>query len=200
MTTLERPINANQNVGNKVIIHLICAVRPNFMKIAPLFKALKKTDWAIPVIIHTGQHYDIKMSDAFFKDLGIPEPDMHLGVGSGTHAQQTGSVMIKYEDVLLNTKPDLVIVVGDVNSTAAATLAAVKLGIKVAHLEAGLRSFDRSMPEEINRLVTDAIADILWTPSEDGDQHLLHEGIDPSKIIRVGNIMIDSLEMLRDKI
>jgi UDP-N-acetylglucosamine 2-epimerase (non-hydrolysing) len=185
---------------NKITVHLICAARPNFMKIAPLYKALKKTDWAVPVIVHTGQHYDINMSDAFFKDLNLPDPDIHLGVGSGTHACQTGNVMIKYEEMLGATKPDLVVVVGDVNSTMAVTLAAVKLGIKVAHLEAGLRSFDRTMPEEINRLVTDVIADILWTPSADGDENLLREGISPAKIVRVGNIMIDSLEMLRSRI
>ena len=183
-----------------MLIHLIAAARPNFMKIAPLYHALKKEDWAIPVIVHTGQHYDLNMSDAFFEDLALPEPDLHLGVGSGTHAEQTGQVMITYEKLLLEKRPDLVIVVGDVNSTMAATLAAVKLGIKVAHLEAGLRSFDRSMPEEINRLVTDALADILWTPSPDADENLIREGISPDKIQRVGNIMIDSLEMLRDKI
>lgn len=186
--------------NNKTTIHLICAARPNFMKIAPLYKALSKTDWAKPVIVHTGQHYDLNMSDAFFKDFELPEPEIHLGVGSGTHAAQTGNVMIKYEEVLEKIRPDLVVVVGDVNSTMAATIAAVKLGIKTAHLEAGLRSFDRTMPEEINRLVTDVIADALWTPSEDGDENLKREGIHPSKIIRVGNIMIDSLEMLRSKI
>ncbi len=183
-----------------MLIHLIAAARPNFMKIAPLFHALKKEDWAIPVIVHTGQHYDLNMSDAFFKDLNLPEPDIHLGVGSGTHAEQTGQVMVAYEKILLENQPDLVIVVGDVNSTMAATLAASKMGIRVAHLEAGLRSFDRTMPEEINRLVTDALADILWTPSSDGDENLKREGISQDKIIRVGNIMIDSLEMLREKV
>ncbi len=181
-------------------IHLIAAARPNFMKIAPLYHALANEEWANPIIVHTGQHYDINMSDLFFRDLGLPEPDIHLGVGSGSHAEQTGKVMIAYEKVLIETNPDLVIVVGDVNSTVAATLAAVKLGIKVAHLEAGLRSFDRTMPEEINRLVTDALADILWTPSIDGDENLLKEGVAPEKIERVGNIMIDSFEMLRAKI
>ena len=181
-------------------IHLIAAARPNFMKIAPLYHALKYEDWAEPVIVHTGQHYDLNMSDVFFEDLGIPEPGIHLGVGSGSHAAQTGQVMMSYEKVLLEEKPDLVVVVGDVNSTMAATLAAVKLGIKTAHLEAGLRSFDRSMPEEINRLVTDALADILWTPSADADENLIREGVSGEKISRVGNIMIDSLEMLRDKI
>jgi len=189
------------------------------MKIAPLFHALKKEDWATPVIVHTGQHYDLNMSDAFFQDLGLPEPDIHLGVGSGTHAEQTGQVMIAYEKVLLDQKPDLVIVVGDVNSTVACALAASKIiyssspnngqrttdhgrGCKplIAHLEAGLRSFDRTMPEEINRLLTDALVDILWTPSPDADKNLIKEGISPDKIHRVGNIMIDSLEMLRDRI
>jgi UDP-N-acetylglucosamine 2-epimerase (non-hydrolysing) len=183
-----------------MLIHLIAAARPNFMKIAPLYHALKKEDWADPIIVHTGQHYDLNMSDAFFEDLGLPEPDLHLGVGSGTHAEQTGKVMIKYEKILVNSRPDLVIVVGDVNSTMAATVAAVKLGIKVAHLEAGLRSFDRTMPEEINRLVTDVLADILWTPSPDADENLIREGISRDKIHLVGNIMIDSLEMLREKI
>ena len=181
-------------------IHLIAAARPNFMKIAPLYHELNKTDWATPVIVHTGQHYDINMSDAFFKDLDLPEPHIHLGVGSGTHAEQTGSVMIEYEKVLMQQQPDLVVVVGDVNSTIAATLAAVKLGIKTAHLEAGLRSFDRTMPEEINRIVTDSIADLLWTPSPDGDENLIREGVASEKIQRVGNIMIDSLEMMRGKI
>ncbi len=183
-----------------MIIHLVAAARPNFMKIAPLYHELKKHEWCRPVIVHTGQHYDLNMSDAFFVDLNLPQPDIHLGVGSGTHAEQTGQVMIAYESVLVKSQPDLVIVVGDVNSTIAATLAAVKLGIRVAHLEAGLRSRDRTMPEEINRITTDAIADILWTPSEDGDENLINEGVARDKITRVGNIMIDSLEMLRGKI
>ncbi|MBW2052078.1 MAG: UDP-N-acetylglucosamine 2-epimerase (non-hydrolyzing) [Deltaproteobacteria bacterium] len=181
-------------------IHLISAARPNFMKIAPLYHALKNEPWAETVIVHTGQHYDINMSDSFFADLELPNPDIHLGVGSGTHAEQTARVMMAYEKVCLEERPGLVVVVGDVNSTMACTLAAVKLGQKVAHLEAGLRSFDRTMPEEINRLVTDALADILWTPSIDGDQNLINEGVPPDKIQRVGNIMIDSLEMLRPKI
>jgi UDP-N-acetylglucosamine 2-epimerase (non-hydrolysing) len=208
---------------NAMKIHLIAAARPNFMKIAPLYHALKKEAWAEPVIVHTGQHYDLNMSDVFFQDLGLPEPDIHLGVGSGTHAEQSGRVMMAYEKVLLEYKPDLVVVVGDVNSTVACTLAAVKMNYSnakvkktsgnelsamsyelgrplVAHLEAGLRSFDRSMPEEINRLVTDALADILWTPSADGDENLIREGVSREKIQRVGNIMIDSLEMLRGKI
>ena len=194
-----------------VTIHLIAAARPNFMKVAPLYHALKKESWAEPVIVHTGQHYDVNMSDAFFENLGLPDPHIHLGVGSGTHAEQTGRVMIAYEKILMEKRPDLVVVVGDVNSTAAATLAASKIAYPinrstnptnqrrplVAHLEAGLRSFDRTMPEEINRLVTDSLADILWTPSPDADENLLREGIAPQKIERVGNIMIDSLEMMR---
>jgi UDP-N-acetylglucosamine 2-epimerase (non-hydrolysing) len=183
-----------------MIIHLIAAARPNFMKIAPLYHALVREAWARPLIIHTGQHYDINMSGAFFKELNIPDSYVHLGVGSGTHAEQTANIMVKYEKVVMEERPDLVIVVGDVNSTMAATLAASKLGIKVAHLEAGLRSFDRTMPEEINRIVTDALADILWTPSPDADLNLIAEGVPQVKIDRVGNIMIDSLEMLRDKI
>jgi UDP-N-acetylglucosamine 2-epimerase (non-hydrolysing) len=183
-----------------MLIHLICAARPNFMKIAPLYHALKSEQWANPIIVHTGQHYDLNMSDAFFKDLSLPKPDIHLGIGSGTHAEQTGKVMMAYEKVLQDQRPGLVVVVGDVNSTMAATLAASKLGIKVAHLEAGLRSFDRSMPEEINRLVTDVLSDLLWVPSRDAVENLLKEGTAPEKIRFVGNIMIDSLEMLRDKI
>ncbi len=183
-----------------MIIHLVCAARPNFMKIAPLYHALKKEKWARPLIVHTGQHYDLNMSDAFFEDLDLPAPDIYLGVGSGSHAEQTGRVMIAYEKVLTEERPDFVVVVGDVNSTMAATIAASKLGVRVAHLEAGLRSYDRRMPEEINRIVTDALADILWTPSKDAVENLKREGIPPEKIELVGNIMIDSLEMLREKI
>jgi UDP-N-acetylglucosamine 2-epimerase (non-hydrolysing) len=194
-------------------IHLIAAARPNFMKIAPLYHALKKENWAEPIIVHSGQHYDLNMSDAFFKDLKLPDPQIHLGVGSGSHAEQTAKVMISYERVIIESQPDLVIVVGDVNSTLACTLAAAKVNYKispmqsgnrsrpsVAHLEAGLRSFDRSMPEEINRITTDTLADVLWTPSPDGDENLINEGVDKEKIERVGNIMIDSLEMMRETI
>jgi UDP-N-acetylglucosamine 2-epimerase (non-hydrolysing) len=173
------------------------------MKIAPLFHALKKEPWADPVIVHTGQHYDLSMSDVFFQDLNLPEPHIHLGVGSGSHAEQAGRVMMAYEKTMLERKPNMVVVVGDVNSTMACTIAAVKISFQrplVAHLEAGLRSFDRTMPEEINRIVTDRLADLLWTPSPDGDENLIREGIDSSKIVRVGNIMIDSLEMLRPSI
>jgi UDP-N-acetylglucosamine 2-epimerase (non-hydrolysing) len=184
----------------RTTVHLIAAARPNFMKVAPLYHALKATDWAEPVLIHTGQHYDRNMSDAILEDLRVPAPDFHLGVGSGTHAEQTGNVMISYEKVCQEHRPDWIIVVGDVNSTAACAMVGAKAWIPVVHLEAGLRSGDRTMPEEINRLVTDAIADVLWTPSADADQNLAREGVAPEKIDLIGNIMIDSFEMLRDKI
>ena len=193
-------MNVKRRTLKPKTIHLIAGARPNFMKIAPLYHALKKEDWAVSIIVHTGQHYDINMSDAFFQDLSLPEPNIHLNVGSGTHAEQTAKVMMAYEKVLMADRPDLVVVVGDVNSTMATTIAAVKLGTPVGHLEAGLRSFDRTMPEEINRIVTDALADILWTPSPDADENLLKEGIPEERIVRVGNIMIDSFEMLRHKI
>lgn len=176
-----------------MIIHLVCAARPNFMKVAPLYHALARENWVDTILVHTGQHYDQNMSGDFFKDLGLPEPDIYLDVKSGTHAEQTGRVMIAYEKILTDQRPDLVVVIGDVNSTMAVTITASKLGIKVAHLEAGLRSYDRRMPEEINRLVTDVLADILWTPSQDGSDNLLREGISPDKIHLVGNIMIASL-------
>jgi UDP-N-acetylglucosamine 2-epimerase (non-hydrolysing) len=181
-------------------IHLIAAARPNFMKVAPLYHALKATDWAEPVLVHTGQHYDRNMSDAILEDLGVPEPDFHLGVGSGSHAEQTGNVMIAYEKICIEQRPDWIVVVGDVNPTAACAMVGTKLWIPVIHLEAGLRSGDRRMPEEINRLVTDAIADVLWTPSPDADENLLAEGVTSDKIDRIGNIMIDSFEMLREGI
>ena len=170
------------------------------MKIAPLYHALVAEAWCTPRIVHTGQHYDPNMSDAFFSDLGLPKPHVHLGVGSGSHAEQTGRVMIEYEKVCRESRPDWVVVVGDVNSTLACALVGAKLLIPVAHLEAGLRSGDRAMPEEINRIVTDSIADLLWTPSPDGDEHLLDAGVPAEKIDRVGNIMIDSFELLSPKI
>lgn len=182
-------------------LDLVVAARPNFMKVAPLYKELRaKAPWFRPRMVHTGQHYDVNMSDAFFTDLGLPEPAVHLGVGSGSHAEQTGGVMIAYEKECLNRRPDWVVVVGDVNSTIACTLAATKLGIPVAHLEAGLRSNDRTMPEELNRIATDALADLLWTPSPDADANLMREGIAKERIEWVGNIMIDSLEMMRPAI
>ena len=177
---------------------LVAAARPNFMKIAPLIRAIHAYNEIIgceihPFLVHTGQHYDVNMSDFFFKDLGIPEPDVHLGIGSGNHGEQTGKVLIEFEKILVSQRPELVIVVGDVNSTVAASLAAVKLHIPVAHVEAGLRSFDRRMPEEINRIVTDAVSDFLFTPSSDGDENLLKEGVPAEKIFLVGDIMVDSL-------
>lgn len=181
-------------------VHLIAAARPNFMKIAPLYHAMVATDWCQPVLIHTGQHYDANMSDAFFQDLKMPKPDFHLNVGSGSHAEQTGGVMIAYEAIVNQHRPDWVVVVGDVNSTAACTLVGAKLWIPVAHLEAGLRSGDMRMPEEVNRVVTDRLANLLWTPSIDGNENLKLEGVDASKIDLVGNIMIDSFEMMRDQI
>ncbi len=184
----------------ETVVHLIAAARPNFMKVAPVYHALKAQDWCRPVLIHTGQHYDANMSDDFFRDLDLPAPDHHLGVGSGTHAEQTGKVMIAYETLCLEHRPDWTIVVGDVNSTAACSLVAAKLCIPLAHLEAGLRSRDRSMPEEINRIVTDSLADLLWTPSPDGDENLRAEGIPAHKIVRVGNVMIDTYEMMRGRI
>jgi UDP-N-acetylglucosamine 2-epimerase (non-hydrolysing) len=181
-------------------IHLIAAARPNFMKVAPLYHALFKDSMFDVEIVHTGQHYDANMSAAFFADLDLPTPHHHLEVGSGTHAEQTGGVMMAYEQVCMSEQPDCVIVVGDVNSTAAVAMVCAKLLVPLVHLEAGLRSGDRTMPEEINRLVTDAIADLLWTPSPDGDENLRREGVPASRIERVGNIMIDSFELLRSKI
>ena len=182
------------------IVHLVAAARPNFMKIAPLYHALAAEAWCQPRIVHTGQHYDPNMSDAFFRDLRMPAPHFHLEVGSGTHAEQTGGVMIAYEKIALKDKPDWIVVVGDVNSTAACALVGTKLWIPVIHLEAGLRSRDRRMPEEINRLVTDAICDVLWTPSPDADENLIAEGVSADRIDFVGNIMIDSYEMMRESI
>jgi len=183
----------------KVIV--VAGARPNFMKIAPILhciarhnqKAVNGTPQIVPFLVHTGQHYDEKMSSVFFAELGIPSPDVNLEVGSGSHAVQTANIMTRFEPICEREKPDWVLVVGDVNSTMACALVASKLHIKVAHVEAGLRSFDRNMPEEINRLVTDSIADLLLTPSEDGNENLAREGVPMSRIKLVGNIMIDSL-------
>jgi UDP-N-acetylglucosamine 2-epimerase (non-hydrolysing) len=173
----------------------VVGARPNFMKVAPIVAAMKQRSAKFrPLVVHTGQHYDSAMSDSFFRDLDLPQPDTHLGVGSASHAAQTAAVMERFEPVVLNEKPDWVLVVGDVNSTIACALVCVKLGVKVAHVEAGLRSRDRSMPEEINRLLTDQIADLLFTPSHDADENLLAEGIPRERIRFVGNVMIDSLQ------
>jgi UDP-N-acetylglucosamine 2-epimerase (non-hydrolysing) len=163
------------------------------MKIAPIVDEMKKWPDVQGVLVHTGQHYDAGMSDVFFRDLEIPKPDIHLGIGSGSHAEQTARIMIEFEKVCLNEKPHLVLVVGDVNSTMACTLVASKLQIPVAHVEAGLRSNDRTMPEEINRLVTDVLADLLFTTSRDADDNLKREGVAPEKVHFVGNVMIDTL-------
>lgn len=180
------------------IINVVGA-RPNMMKIAPIIAAMQKHDNIEPLLLHTGQHYDQKMSQIFFDELSIPKPDIYLGIGSGTHAEQTANVMIAFEKVLLEHKPDVVLVVGDVNSTMACSITATKLHIPVAHVEAGLRSFDRDMPEEINRLVTDAIADMLLTTSRNANKLLQNEGIPDEKIFFVGNVMIDTLTQHRDK-
>ncbi len=172
----------------------VVGARPNFMKMAPIIEAIKRYPAQIEQqLLHTGQHYDEKMSQAFFVDLGMPRPDMDLGVGSGTHAEQTAKIMVGFEGICVREEPDLVIVVGDVNSTLACTITAKKLGIRVAHVEAGLRSRDMSMPEEINRLCTDVLCDYLFTTDHLAEQNLLAEGIDRDKIFFVGNVMIDTL-------
>ncbi|MFA5356515.1 MAG: UDP-N-acetylglucosamine 2-epimerase (non-hydrolyzing) [Candidatus Omnitrophota bacterium] len=175
------------------IINVVGA-RPNFMKVAPLIKKMRLFPGRIdPVLVHTGQHYDYRMSRVFFRDLDLPKPDIHLEVGSGNHGEQTGRILIKFEKVLQKYKPDMVLVVGDVNSTVACALASVKLNIPVAHVEAGLRSFDMSMPEEVNRIVTDRISTYLFTPCQEANNNLLREGIENNRIFLVGNVMVDSL-------
>ncbi len=176
---------------------VVVAARPNFMKVGPVISALGGR--AVVDLIHTGQHYDEKMSASFFDDLGLPRPDTDLGIGSGSHAQQTGAVMARLEPYLIETSPAVVIVVGDVNSTMAAAITSAKAQIPVAHVEAGLRSFDWSMPEEINRVITDRLSTWLFTPSADGDENLIREGMAESAIHRVGNVMIDTLERLLPK-
>src|SRR2546421_5489175 len=172
----------------------VAGARPNFMKIAPIVAAMKRRASEFqPLVVHTGQHYDEAMSEAFFRDLNLPPPDVYLNVGSGTHAGQTAAVMQAFEPVVIREKPDWVVVVGDVNSTLACAIVCAKLNVRVAHVEAGLRSRDRSMPEEINRLLTDQIADLLLTPSRDGDANLRAEGIPEARIRFVGNVLIDSL-------
>jgi len=190
-------------------IVLVAGARPNFMKIAPIIRAIEKHNSKLKrmkslrgtkcrgnlkiLLVHTGQHYDWRMSKIFFKDLEIPQPDIYLGVGSGTHGEQTAKIMIEFEKVLFDEKPDLVMVVGDVNSTLAAALCAAKLHIPLAHIEAGLRSYDREMPEEINRVVVDLLSDYLFTPTIDADENLKKEGIPKEKIFLVGDVMVDTL-------
>ncbi len=180
-------------------IILVAGARPNFMKIAPLMHALKNNSQLQPILVHTGQHYDVKMSGQFFEELHIPSPDINLEVGSASHAVQVARIMENFEQVCLDEKPDYVLVVGDVNSTAACCLVAAKLNIKTIHYEAGLRSRDRTMPEEINRLVTDSITDIFLTTSKDADENLLQEGVNKSKIHMVGNLMIDTLVAFKEE-
>src|SRR5215475_12872478 len=172
----------------------VVGARPNFMKMAPIIAEMNARGGEIAqTLVHTGQHYDDAMSGAFFRDLGMPEPDVYLDTRGGTHAEQTARVMLAFEGALVAKRPDWVVVVGDVNSTLACALVASKLCVRVAHVEAGLRSFDRTMPEEINRVLTDRLSDLLLTPSPDADENLLREGIDRERIVRVGNVMIDTL-------
>jgi UDP-N-acetylglucosamine 2-epimerase (non-hydrolysing) len=177
----------------------VCGARPNFMKIAPLMRAYRAHPALRPLLIHTGQHYDKNMSDLFFSQLQIPEPDVNLEVGSGSHAVQTAQIMQRFEPIVLEHKPKWIVVVGDVNSTIACGLVGVKLGVKLAHVEAGLRSFDREMPEEINRLLTDAISDLLFVSEPSGVENLRREGVPEEKIHFVGNVMIDTLKACRDQ-
>lgn len=189
--------------GCKVIesMKIICVAgaRPNFMKIAPIMEAFRNNDFITPMLVHTGQHYDEKMSDLFFRELGIPKPDVNLGIGGGSHAVQTAEIMKAFEPICLEENPDYVLVVGDVNSTIACGLVAVKLGIKLIHVEAGLRSGDRTMPEEINRILTDSISDLLFCTEQSGVNNLLAEGVPQEKIHLVGNVMIDTLLKNRKK-
>jgi len=193
------PVPPSSSAPRLKILHVVGA-RPNFMKIAPIMREMAKyPDHFEQILVHTGQHYDDNMSKVFFEDLELPQPDIYLGVGSGSHAQQTARIMLAFEPVLLEHKPDWVIVVGDVNSTVACALTAAKLGVRVAHVEAGLRSFDRTMPEEINRVLTDHIADLLFTTEPSANENLRREGISEEKIHFVGNVMIDTLVRLLPK-
>ncbi len=180
------------------IINIVGA-RPNFMKIAPLMEAYRSRPEITPILVHTGQHYDEEMSDLFFRQLGIPRPDLNLEVGSSSHGRQTAEIMKRFEPVVIEEEPDLVVVVGDVNSTIACGLVAVKLGVKLAHVEAGLRSFDRTMPEEINRVLSDAVSDLLFCTEQSGVRNLLNEGVGEEKIHLVGNVMIDTLLKHRER-
>ena len=181
------------------VLHVVGA-RPNYMKIAPIMAEMAKHPQTFQqVLVHTGQHYDQNMSDVFFRDLNLPHPDIDLGIGSGTHATQTAHIILAFDQVVQEWAPDWVVVVGDTNSTLACALVGAKLDIKVAHVEAGLRSWDRTMPEEINRILTDAIADLLFTPSRDANANLLREGIPNTKVFFVGNVMIDTLVRFRSQ-
>ena len=177
----------------------VVGARPNFMKIAPIQREMRKYPALTPLLVHTGQHYDEKMSKLFFQDLDLPEPDVYLGVGSGTHTEQTARIMLAFEKVIEEHQPDLVLVVGDVNSTAACSLVAAKMQVKIAHVEAGLRSFDRTMPEEINRMITDILSDFLFVTEQSGLDNLRREGIADQKVFFTGNVMIDSLVHFLEK-
>jgi UDP-N-acetylglucosamine 2-epimerase (non-hydrolysing) len=185
-------------MGNMKLVHVVGA-RPNFMKASPLLRALDQIGGVQQILVHTGQHYDFNMSDVFFRELDLRTPDVNLEVGSGSHAEQTSQIIARFEPVVLEQKPDLVVVYGDVNSTVSAALVCAKLMVPVAHVEAGLRSFDRSMPEEINRILTDDLSDLLFTPSEDGNRNLEREGVEASKVHLVGNVMIDTLVRMLPK-
>ncbi|MBN1472862.1 MAG: UDP-N-acetylglucosamine 2-epimerase (non-hydrolyzing) [Syntrophaceae bacterium] len=186
-------------MNKKRILHVVGA-RPNFMKIAPIMREMANYQERFEqMLVHTGQHYDANMSQIFFEELEMPRPDINLEIGSASHALQTAQIMQKFEAVLMDYKPDWILVPGDVNSTIACALVASKLGVKIAHVEAGLRSFDRTMPEEINRVLTDQISDLLLTPSKDADENLMREGVAPAKIRFVGNVMIDTLVRLMPK-
>jgi len=184
---------------NKLKIACIAGARPNFMKIAPILSAIKKYPKLDPILVHTGQHYDYEMSQVFFDELDIPKPDVYLGVGSGSHAVQTAKIMIAFEETVNQYRPDIVLVVGDVNSTLACAIVSAKLWIPVAHVEAGIRSFDRTMPEEINRILTDVISDFMFTPTEMANENLKKEGIPDEKIFLVGDVMIDTLLKYKEK-
>ena len=181
-------------------IHVVVGARPNQMKAAPLLRVLNSHEDFHPVLIDTGQHYDHELSGIFMKQFGMGTPAHSLQVGSGSHGKQTAKILERYEELLLDSRPDATVVIGDINSTVACAIAAVKLGIPLVHLEAGLRSGDRTMPEEINRIITDSVANLLWTPSLDGDEHLLASGVSKNKIVRVGNIMIDTLTEMLDQV
>jgi UDP-N-acetylglucosamine 2-epimerase (non-hydrolysing) len=177
----------------------VVGARPNFMKVAPLHRAIQKLAGWTSMIVHTGQHFDAKMSDVFFTQLELPKPDFFLGIGGGSHTEVTAKIMVAFEKIVESEKPDLIIVVGDVTSTLACTLVAIKMGIKVAHVEAGLRSFDRTMPEELNRILTDSVADYLFVTEESGMQHLKNEGVADERVFFAGNVMIDSLVRYQEK-
>jgi UDP-N-acetylglucosamine 2-epimerase (non-hydrolysing) len=193
---MERLSEEDEMIGAVMQILHVVGARPNFMKVAPVRAALAARNGVRQILVHTGQHYDAFMSDIFFQQLNIPEPDYNLNVGSGSHAQQTSEIIARLEPVILETRPDAVLVYGDVNSTVAAALVCSKLLVPIGHVEAGLRSFDRTMPEEVNRILTDRVADYLFTPSKDGDENLLREGVSQEKIHFVGNVMIDTLMRL----